>query len=632
MDRYKMLPSYHYEENNDGVINHPATDKVRTCTIYGNHGRNLIPFPYVGKAGTQNGVTITIDSVGVITLNGTATASVYFGLLTVTQAIKKPGKYTISGAPGIAGVSVQCKVDGAWTGASVDTGNGATFTVTQQIDQITVQINKGTVCDSVVVKPMLEEGESVTPFEPWCGVGDKTKNILPYPYADTTKTINGITFTDNGDGSVTVNGTATASISFHLTLYESFVKINKKLFICGCPRGGSASSYSVVTALYKTVDGKPQYVSSVKDVGNGAFLDCTQYDFTATEIRIVVATGTVCDNLVFKPLLVDLNTQNLIPYPYARTTQTLNGITFTDNKDGTITINGTATANAWYPISTRSASTIYATKGKYYLSGCPSGGSGSTYFLNGSAQNNTTLVAEFRDVGSGKIQDLSAYDFTTISVNINVRKGVTVNNLTFRPLLVNMDSVSSYEPYGYKIPVANDTRENLLNVDDFEATQTNSYFANKSISLTDSNMSTYLPYLDEMKGKSVVCSYDLDNENFHPELIIFYNVEVDGTKKFIELSKKYNFTATLPQETPIRLEVRARSGSADLNGTTVKFSNISLKFADVKPEITNIYLPKQIMQGETETFKEPFKLSKANKLSVETADKPSAVKYTYYTY
>ena len=34
-------------------------------------------------------------------------------------------------------------------------------------------------------------------------------NLIPYPYTDTTKTENGITFTDNGDRSITINGTAT---------------------------------------------------------------------------------------------------------------------------------------------------------------------------------------------------------------------------------------------------------------------------------------------------------------------------------------------------------------------------------------------------------------------------------------
>ena len=42
------------------------------------------------------------------------------------------------------------------------------------------------------------------------------KNLLPYPYFDTTKTVNGITFTDNGDGSVTISGTASDNAYFYL--------------------------------------------------------------------------------------------------------------------------------------------------------------------------------------------------------------------------------------------------------------------------------------------------------------------------------------------------------------------------------------------------------------------------------
>ena len=185
------------------------------------------------------------------------------------------------------------------------------------------------------------------------------------------------------------------------------------------------------------------------------------------------------------------------------TTQTINGITFTDNEDGTITINGTAASNVLYPISTHSASTIYATNGK----GCPSGGGDSTYFLNCDVYNGTTtMVNSFYDTGNGITADLNSYTFTSISVTLYVREGVTVNNLTFRPFLAKADNATSYEPYGYKIPIKNQS------------------------------------------------------------------------------------------------------------------------------DTTNIYTLKQIMQGESMTFHEPFKLSKANQLSVETAAKPSAVKYTYYTY
>lgn len=41
-----------------------------------------------------------------------------------------------------------------------------------------------------------------------------TKNLIPYPYDDTTQTENGVTFTDNGDGTITANGTAKTAAYF----------------------------------------------------------------------------------------------------------------------------------------------------------------------------------------------------------------------------------------------------------------------------------------------------------------------------------------------------------------------------------------------------------------------------------
>jgi hypothetical protein len=42
------------------------------------------------------------------------------------------------------------------------------------------------------------------------------KNLIPYPYLMTTKTNNGVTITDNGDGTLTVNGTAQTAVYFNL--------------------------------------------------------------------------------------------------------------------------------------------------------------------------------------------------------------------------------------------------------------------------------------------------------------------------------------------------------------------------------------------------------------------------------
>lgn len=54
-------------------------------------------------------------------------------------------------------------------------------------------------------------------------VGYGNKNLLYYPYEDTTKTQNGMTFTDNGDGSITINGTSTGFAAFR---FAGFIELD----------------------------------------------------------------------------------------------------------------------------------------------------------------------------------------------------------------------------------------------------------------------------------------------------------------------------------------------------------------------------------------------------------------------
>lgn len=118
-------------------------------------------------------------------------------------------------------------------------------------------------------------------------------------------------------------------------------------------------------------------------------------------------------------------------------TRTSNGITLTDNRDGTYTINGTATADANFGIGT-----ISMQAHKYLIKGCPSGGSIQTYYVTDS------YTFGFSDVGNGTIYNKSsAGPFTYY---IRIKNGTTVNNLVFRPqvfdlTLMGLDSVSTVE-------------------------------------------------------------------------------------------------------------------------------------------------------------------------------------------
>ena len=121
--------------------------------------------------------------------------------------------------------------------------------------------------------------------------------------------------------------------------------------------------------------------------------------------------------------------------------QTITGVTFTLNNDGTIIVNGTATATATYR--------IYKVinpkdKSNLILSGCPSGGSNTTYDLKIELYTNETWKAAKYDYGNGiNLGDLSEY--TSSLVSISIRKGYAANNLIFKPML--SEQGGTYEPY-----------------------------------------------------------------------------------------------------------------------------------------------------------------------------------------
>lgn len=311
---------------------------------------------------------------------------------------------------------------------------GGLFTVTTVEDTYTARETAGgnlNIADGVSTIVKTIEGSTV-----------KCDNLIPYPYADTTKTVNGVTFTDNGDGSVKVNGTATANTDFSLKALA--VQKNGNYFLSGCPSTGSAATY----ILYAT-DG----VNGYADAGAGKLINPSS---TNLSLAVRIYTGATLNNVVFKPMLNAGTTalpyqpyfkglknasfekivstgKNLIPYPYAKGTTTINGVTFTDNGDGSITVNGTASDDAIF----KTYSINLLANKIYFLSGCPAGGSAQAYYF------------QFRgfviDVGHGTTI-VAGYDFRN-NCEIVIKSGTTVSNLVFKPMLNFGTTAQPYEPY-----------------------------------------------------------------------------------------------------------------------------------------------------------------------------------------
>ena len=113
---------------------------------------------------------------------------------------------------------------------------------------------------------------------------DLGSNILSYPYTDTTKTTNGITFTVNGEGDVVVTGTATADAYFTIaqgTISQLGITAGQKFIV--------TSGYSGAKIVVTETNSSNVVVSTI--TGN----DPLQYIATSTtntlKFSIVIPSG-----------------------------------------------------------------------------------------------------------------------------------------------------------------------------------------------------------------------------------------------------------------------------------------------------------------------------------------------------
>lgn len=112
------------------------------------------------------------------------------------------------------------------------------------------------------------------------------KNLLNATLQTTTK--NGVTCTNNGDGTYTLNGTATVIVAFDIA-QDVFCSSFR---LIGCPVGGiHDTSYELQARTNNLIYGY--------DTGDGKNIKADEKFF----IRIRINAGTVCNNLLFKPMI-----------------------------------------------------------------------------------------------------------------------------------------------------------------------------------------------------------------------------------------------------------------------------------------------------------------------------------------
>lgn len=138
---------------------------------------------------------------------------------------------------------------------------------------------------------------------------------------------------------------------------------------------------------------------------------------------------------------VEVGSENLFDWKLAGKSE--NGITYTQNSDGSITANGTATDRSYAYII---GYDIPINPGIYTFSGCPSGGQSTTYRLALSLYIDGVWQTNESDYGDSVTFEV-ALPINQMSAYIEIMSGTTVENLTFYPQLEYGETATAYTPY-----------------------------------------------------------------------------------------------------------------------------------------------------------------------------------------
>ena len=452
------------------------TEREYTYDVQG-CAKNLIP--RLASAQTVDGVTYTPQADGTIIASGTCSGT---RSLTLYECILPPGEYTISGSVG--GIQVILAVMDAadkWLRTIVYSLNGVARTA--MVDALSgseayhrvylqpVSAVVGTQLNNIVVSPQLEAGDTATAFEPYqdipflaldnaqgqiesvaveagCRAKQlKRRNLLQPVYI--TQTINGVTFTVNDDGSVTINGTATSRAQYSITRTTA-----------SRPQAFAGQTFT----LFNVEGADQSFYSYAMSVEQDIRLDSSSKTFTMTQddtlyIAIAVLAGKTVNNVTVYPQLelgsvatayepyksvlpitgresvaVEACGKNLLDFREWKN-EMQNGVTITNNGDGTVTVSGSPSASSGSDhVFTYSLGDLL----------CPA--DGKTYTTN------TLMRVDKRD-GSKEYYGVN----TSYTFSADVDSGIIyylqkpaqdyVDGETFTPMVNLGDVMAEYEPY-----------------------------------------------------------------------------------------------------------------------------------------------------------------------------------------
>ncbi|MCM1528598.1 MAG: hypothetical protein NC093_01215 [Alistipes sp.] len=164
--------------------------------------------------------------------------------------------------------------------------------------------------------------------------------------------------------------------------------------------------------------------------------------------------------------------------------QTKNGVTFTVNTDGSLSANGTSTADTEVIINDWTDFPQNMKNNNMIITGCPSGGSGSSYRIAVHSKKNASesYSGLGADTGEGFVFNTSNQ---FVRIILRIGKNITMNGLTFYPMLRYANITDSdYEPYK---PSVNERLAALESASVMSSNSTDSDHAQNTIYTNETN-------------------------------------------------------------------------------------------------------------------------------------------------
>lgn len=435
------------------------------------------------------------------------------------------------------------------------------------------------------------------------------KNLIAYPYVNISNTYSGVEIIDNGDGTLTLNGTATANITFNIvnkrnSLFQG-VTHNKTYTLSLNFEGTYTGNVNVTINQY--IEGVSSYLSWLS--ANTSKPDSGVLNEKATGLRgyFYIYSGASFENTILKPQLElgDAKTEWETSVPSTENPIEIESVGektknlfdekdllkynvnrdyYTVDKDGVTLVR--SHGSAWADLDTL----VVLPAGTYSMSTTIQDVARVQIY----DENNSAIVSEkvtpfsftLTEAKKLKIKILSRTSYPIFIGHIQIEKS---------------EVVTEYEPYGYKIPVKV-SGKNLLNPSKFSGGSLVDYNGVQCYKYKDAaNNFTYTDDFKENTQYSFSIRIFSEGEFKNTSFIIVYTDDTTTSVSIKDYDTVYSVTSS--SDKTIKRIVGSFNWSVtryiDLSVSQLEEGTITTTFEPYhEPITTNIYLNEPLRKIE----------------------------------